>query len=408
MYKVSESVEGYPIAGSILPGFEPVLSAFKENFRKRGEIGAACSAFRGNKLLFDLQGGYKDKNKARRWEYDTMACVHSSTKAITAIAMAMAMSRGYFQLDDRVAAHWPEFAVNGKQDITIRQILNHSAGLPIVNEPLTLDLLADYDTLSEILACQNTQWEPGTRHGYHGWTYGMYCNEIMRRTDPKSRSIGCFVREEINQRLNEEFYIGLPDSISDDRVANEIVNWRTLVEAVSDSPRTAVLGFIPKRFQKQSLQVRMLHNPPEVGDLSAFHSRALRKIELPGGNGIGTARAMAHIMGVCASGGEVLGLAPEILAELEKTHPKTGVDERDAVLEGKTTLFQGGCMKPNSTQQHLINRPRSYFHFGGGGNLAHADPDTGIGFGYCNNRMGVTVGDVRSDRLLEVTLKCAN
>lgn len=406
VYKVSDQVKGYPINGFVSPGFESVLEAFKENFRKRGEVGAACAVFKGDKLLVDLWGGFKDKQKGNPWQADTMACVHSSTKAIAAIAMAMAVARGYFQLDDKVASYWPEFAVNGKQDITIRQILDHSAGLPIVDETLSLDVLADFDALSDILARQKTQWQPGTRHGYHGWTFGMYCNEIMRRTDPQSRTIGRFVREEITQPLNEEFYIGLPDAIADERIANEIVNGRSLLEGIIASPGMMASMFVPQRFRKDSLQNKMLNNPLECGQLDQFKTRALRRIELPGGNGIGTARAMAHVLGVCASSGQALGLAPENFAELEKIHPKTTKGETDAVLLGKPSLFQAGCMKPNPMQPHLIDRPRSYGHLGGGGNLAYADPDSGIGFGYCNNRMGINLGDVRSDRLLEVTLKC--
>ena len=405
VYKVSEQAKGYPINGFVAPGYEPVLEVFKENFLKRDEIGAACAVFRGRTPVVDLWGGYRDKEKTELWQADTMACVHSSTKAIMAIAMAMAASRGYFRLDDTVASHWPEFAQNGKQDITIRQILDHSAGLPVVEELLTLEQLADYEGLGEILARQKTQWEPGTRHGYHGWTIGMYSNEIMRRTDPQGRTVGEFVREEILPFLKEEFYIGLPDAIPDDRIATEIVTSKAMLAAVLSSPLTMLAMMLPARLRKNSLMMDMLNNPAEAGQLDQFGTRELRRIELPGGNGIGTARAMAHIMGVCAAGGEALGISPESIAEFERTHPNTGKHEVDAVM-GKRVLFQAGMMKPNSDLASWLARPRCYFHGGGGGNFIFADPDSNSGFGYCNNRMDIGLDFPRSDALIEAMLEC--
>ncbi len=181
---VSEHGKNSPIEGVVAPGFELVAEMFVRNFEQGLEIGSAVAAYRGNEILFDLWGGFKDEERQEPWESDTMACVHSSTKAIAALAIAMALSRGYLELDRPVADYWPEFGVNGKEGITVRQILDHSAGLPIVEEQLGIAIMADLDALSVILARQTPQWEPGTRHGYHGWTIGMYLNEIMRRTDP--------------------------------------------------------------------------------------------------------------------------------------------------------------------------------------------------------------------------------
>ena len=404
LISVTDEVKGAAISGHIAPRFEPVLEIFKENFRKRDEIGAACAVFHGETAVVDLWGGYIDRDKTRPWQADTMACVHSTTKAVMAIAMAMAVSRGYFTLDDTVASHWPEFAQKNKQDITIRQVLDHTAGLPVVDELLTLEQLAEYEGLSEILARQQTQWEPGTRHGYHGWTIGMYANEILRRTDPKGRTVGQFVGEEILPVLNEEFYIGLPDEIPDERIATEIVTGKATLAGIIGSPLIMLSMMLPARFRRNSLMMDMLNNPREAGQLDQFGTRALRRIELPGGNGIGTARALAHMMGVCAAGGDALGIAPESIQEFERAHRDSGKNEVDAVL-GEPILFQAGMNKPIKGVP-WFDRSRCYSHAGGGGNFALADPDSGLGFGYCNNRMDIRMGFPRSDALIESMLQC--
>ncbi len=402
---VSEHGKNSPIEGVVAPGFELVAEMFVRNFEQGLEIGSAVAAYRGNEILFDLWGGFKDEERQEPWESDTMACVHSSTKAIAALAIAMALSRGYLELDRPVADYWPEFGVNGKEGITVRQILDHSAGLPIVEEQLGIAIMADLDALSVILARQTPQWEPGTRHGYHGWTIGMYLNEIMRRTDPESRTIGRFVQNEIFDLLNEEFYIGLPDHIDDLRVSGEIMTGRTMWELFAWSPMVAASMLLPKWMKGDSLASKMLNNPPELGTVSNFHRRDVRSVEFPGGNGIGTARAMARAMAASLAENNPLQISPEVKAEIEKTHAKSGQDELDAVM-GAPSLYQMGFSKP--TEQSVYGgRPRTFYAPGGGSNLCLADPDSGVGFGYCLNRFG---GNALSDRrivaLYDSLLKC--
>lgn len=398
-------VRGFPVRGTYAGGFEEVAEAFARNFENGLEIGAAAAAYRGDEVLFDLWGGFKDRKRTDPWESDTMACVHSSTKAISALAVAMAISRGRIEVDRRVADDWPEFAANGKDEITVRQILDHSAGLPIIEEPLNVGLLGDLDSLADILARQKPQWVPGTRHGYHGWTIGMYLNEIMRRTDPQQRTIGAFVQAEIFDLLGEEFYIGLPDEIDDSRVSGEITTARTLLEMVQWSPMVAMSLFLPKFLQGDSLGAKMLSNPPELATISNFHRRDVRRVEIPGGNGIGTARAMARAMAASLAEHNPLKISPEVKAQIEATHPKMGGDERDAVMQGPS-LFQMGFSKPTLRSQ-LGSRPRTYFAPGGGGNLCLADPDSGVGFGYCLNRFGGNpADDSRVTGLYDALIRC--
>ena len=196
------------IYGEVEPGFEPVREAFGRNFSERDELGAACCAYVDGRKVVDLWGGVADRESQAPWQKDTLVLVFSTTKGMSALAVALAHSRGLIDYDERVATYWPEFARNGKGNVTVRQLLDHQAGLCAVDEPLGPELLADPGRLAEILAAQRPAWEPGTRQGYHYLTLGLYENELLRRVDPRGRSLGQFLSEEILAPLGEEFYIG--------------------------------------------------------------------------------------------------------------------------------------------------------------------------------------------------------
>ena len=101
----------------------------------------------------------------------------------------------------------------------MRQLLSHEAGLVWTDEPLGIEDLSDFDGVSRALARQKPAWEPGTRHGYHAMTIGLYMQELIRHVDPGHRTLGRFFAEEIAKPLEIEFYIGLPPEIPDERLA---------------------------------------------------------------------------------------------------------------------------------------------------------------------------------------------
>ena len=154
------------------------------------------------------------------WERDTVVIVFSTTKGVAALAVALAVSRGYLSYDARVADYWPEFAQSGKDSVTVRQLLSYQAGLAVVSPPLTLSDYADPSKVSAKLAAQAPAWTPGIRHGYHPWGLGPYLTELIRRTDPAGRTLGQVLRRRIAEPLGLDFYIGLPASVDRDRVAH--------------------------------------------------------------------------------------------------------------------------------------------------------------------------------------------
>src|SRR5512132_3365697 len=149
------------IHGEVSKGFEGVRDAFKENFSRRNELGAACCVYCDGEKVVDLWGGIRNEATGEPWEADTMVLVFSATKGLAAMVMAFAHSRGLLDYDERVGTYWPEFAQNGKEKVTVRQLLAHQAGLFAFDERVDKSVVADLDRLAEIMARQKPEWEPG-------------------------------------------------------------------------------------------------------------------------------------------------------------------------------------------------------------------------------------------------------
>src|SRR5688572_22698584 len=207
------------IEGHVSPGFEPVREVFAENFIRRQELGGACTVYHHSQKVVDIWGGVRDKPSGKPWEQNTMVVVHSATKGLAAMAMAMLHSRGRLDYGERVCSYWPEFAQHGKEAITVRQLLAHQAGLFAFDEPVDRSTIADLDRLAVVMARQTPAWPPGTRQAYHALTLGFYEGELLRRVDPAHRSIGRFFHDEIAVPLGIDVYLRLPNAIPNERLA---------------------------------------------------------------------------------------------------------------------------------------------------------------------------------------------
>ena len=207
------------VDGHVRDGFEAVREAFADNFARRRELGGACCVFHRGEKVVDLWGGIRNKQTGEPWEQNTMVLVYSATKGLAAMTLAIAHSRGWLDYEERVCAYWPEFAQQGKERITVRQLLAHQAGLFAFDEPVDRSVVADLDRLAVVLARQKPAWEPGTRQAYHAISLGFYEGELLRRVDPRHRSLGQFFQDEIASPLGLDVYIRLPESIPNSRLA---------------------------------------------------------------------------------------------------------------------------------------------------------------------------------------------
>lgn len=389
------------VQGSVAPGFEPVRQAFLENFRDRGELGAACAVYLRGEKVVDLWGGVADQATGAPWREDTMVLVFSTTKGMSALAIAVAHSRGLFGYDEPVSRYWPEFSQHGKGAITVRQLLSHQAGLAAVDEPFDARALADLDHVARALAAQRPAWEPGERHGYHGITLGWYEGELLRRVDPKHRSLGQFFREEVAQPLGLDFHIGLPASVPPARVAS-IKGFHPLkmLLHLHTLPPRFVLAYLNPR----SLTARAFGNP-RFTNAEELDAPAYRAVEIPAATGIGTARAVARAYSAFALGGGELGITPETLAALTRPASPPPRGPFDEVLRVDTS-FSLGFLKPCPLSRFGLSQT-AFGTPGAGGSFGFADPDAGLGFGYVMNRMGFhLVDDPREVALREATYRC--
>ena len=375
------------VHGHVSPGFEGMLDTFAENFTRRRELGGACCVYLGGEKVVDLWGGVRNA-AGEPWERDTMVVVHSATKGLSAMTLALAHSRGWLEYDERVATYWPAFAQRGKEAVTVRQLLAHQAGLFAFDEPVDRHTVENPDALADIMARHRPAWKPGTRQAYHGLTLGFYEGELLRRIDPSHRTLGQFFQDEIASRLGEEFYIRLPEAIPNARLAT----------LSPPSMLRMLFGFRPVRLLFEGLNrhsniSRALSVNPGT-DIYLDKARVYtRNLEVPAGNGVGTARAIAHAYGVFASGGRELALRRETIDLLAApaTPPTRGF--YDECLKGDVR-FSLGFMKPSENWH--FGGPRSFGSPGTGGALGYADPDTGIGYGYVTSRMGTIFnGDPR-------------
>lgn len=367
--------------GSCDPRFERVRDLFEAGFASGAEIGGALSVVIDGERVVDLFAGHRDAAREQAWERDTLVNVFSTTKGMTALCAHLLIDRGELALDEPVAKWWPEFAANGKANVTFRQLISHRAGLPAVREPLPPNALYEWDTMTAALAAEAPWWEPGTQHGYHAVTFGWLVGEVVRRI--AGQSLGTFFRGEIAEPLGADFYIGLPAEL-DERVA-------TLVQgpvSMGDGP-----SFVEDILKDPNgMTAKAFMNPPVMGDVA--NSRAWRGAEIPAANGHASAAAIAAIYGAVAQGRVLTPGGIERARHLEAYG-------KDSVLPLVTRIASGFMLAPD--EEPCGPNERAFNHAGAGGSLGYCDPEARLGLGYVMNHMhfGPWLIDPRARGLVE-------
>ena len=300
------------------------------------------------------------------------------------MTLAVAHSRGWLDYEERVSRYWPEFAQQGKERVTVRQLLAHSAGLYALDEPVNRALVRDLDRLAAVLARQKPAWPPGSRQGYHAVTLGFYEGELLRRVDPQHRTLGQFFDDEIAGPLGLDVYIRLPGDIPNARLAT----------LAPPRKRDMLFGFPPRLLlevvNRRSKIVRALRGSELPIDTERVYARNL---EIPAGGAVGTARAIAQAYSVFATGGAELKLRPETLDQLAAPAVRPAYGFFDECMKGEVE-FSLGFMKPNAAWP--FGSPAAFGAPGAGGSIGFADPTTAVGYAYVTSQSGVSVtGDPR-------------
>jgi CubicO group peptidase (beta-lactamase class C family) len=363
------------ISGECTPRFAAVRDAFAANFAAGREVGASFAATLDGVLVVDLWGGHADAARTRSWQRETIVNVFSTTKAMTALCAHMLIDRGQLDVDAPVARYWPEFARRGKEKITTRHLLTHTAGLAALRQQLPTEALFDWPRLVEALANEEPWWEPGTANGYHAMTFGHLVGEVMRRVSGETP--GTFFRRHVAEPLGADFHIGLAAS-EDGRTADMVPPAPDEAAAAAPDP--------------ESLLGKVMGNPPLRPEIA--NTRAWRAAEIPAANGHGNARSVARVMAALACGGTLDGVRLLGRATIERA-----IEEqcyaKDLVL-GLPLRWGLGFMLTSETLP-LSPNPHTFGHGGWGGSLGFADLDARVSWAYVMNKMSPgTTGDFRA------------
>ncbi|KAL0257591.1 hypothetical protein SLS55_008405 [Diplodia seriata] len=267
--------------------FKEVEALFQSFLDSGEELGASFTVNIDGEDVVDLWGGFADAGRTRAWERDTITTAWSTTKCITALAVLVLIDRGLVSPTDKVAAHWPEFAANGKQDVEVRHLLAHTSGVSGWEQPLSLAQMCDLPAANALLAAQPPWWEPGTASGYHAWTYGHLNGELVRRVTGKS--LRQFIAEDIAAPLGPaaDFQLGAPDESG----------WHRIAEIVPP-PGMDVIANLPSH-----PAAAKTFATPAPTDAAMANGAVFRAAELGGGNGQTNARGVARLLSAIALAG---------------------------------------------------------------------------------------------------------
>lgn len=368
------------LGGTFAPRFGAVAREFERNFSDRAEVGAAFAVVHDGVMVVDLWGGLSDKSSGTPWRHDTLQMIWSGTKGLVAVCILLLSERGLIELDKSVATYWPEFGRNGKQDVLVRHVMSHTAGVPGLSHAVKDEEFADWQLMAEQVAIQRPLWSAGSRLYYHSFTYGWICSELVRRTD--GRTLGQFFADEVADPLGLELWIGLPEAL-EARVSRMHLwpAWGRRQSPVADPVQTTVWTG-PNLAPGQHLP---------------WNSRTFHKAEIAGANAIGTARSVARLYGCLARGGEIDGfrLLDKQSVKLAQRCLAAG---HDPITGWPRAYGVGFALQTDKRPFGPVDL--AFGHGGAGGSIHGAWPNERIGFSYAMNEMRDEPLDTRAAALL--------
>jgi CubicO group peptidase (beta-lactamase class C family) len=387
------------VSGKCDPKFERVREEFERNFKEREEVGASVCVTLDGETVVDLWGGTADVDTGEPWKENTVSNVFSSTKGATALCAHILASRGLLDIDAPVVKYWPEFGKAGKENVTVKMLLNHQAGLPHVRNPLPQGAFYDWDIMVHALEEQEPFWEPGTRHGYQFLVFGWLVGEVVRRVSGKS--LGRFFQDEVAKPLGLDFWIGLPEEI-EPRVSKIIM---VDPQQMMDTPfvRTAMAD-------PNSIQGLCITNDGGALMVDGVDSRAYHAAEIGGGGGITNARGLAGMYAPLACGGSLKGVDLVDRDTLARMSAVSSATSKDMTILAPIRISLGfmksfdNRRQPPGMQDSVILSEDAFGHPGMGGSIGFADPRERMSVGYTMNKQGPGLGlNPRGQSLIDAT-----
>ncbi|KAJ5757710.1 uncharacterized protein N7511_006404 [Penicillium nucicola] len=358
--------------GSCDPAFNRIRDLLQERLASGDELGASLCVNIDGKNVLDIWGGYADAAKTRPWEKDTLTVVWSCSKIVSALAALTLVDRGQLDVEERVSTYWPEFAVNGKEDVRVWQILSHSSGLASWDNPVPIEFVYDLKTSTEQLAQQAPWWTPGEHHGYHMMTHGHLIGELVQRISGKG--LKQFIDEEIAGPLGADFRLGVPEE-----------DWGRTADITPPAPPAGI-----EFADRESIAFKGLTHVPPVAEASM--TPAFRKAELGSANGFSNARALAKIGDMVSLKGTVDGrqyLQPRTVDQMVQARV-SGVD----LVLGLNLRFALGVALAPVEPIAFVPEGTVCFWSGWGGSMVIMDLERRMTLSYAMNKMSEgTVGN---------------
>jgi CubicO group peptidase (beta-lactamase class C family) len=356
-------------------------------------------------VVVDCWGGTRNE-QGDPWRENTLSLSYSTTKGVASTLLHILADRGLVSYEAPVADYWPEFAAAGKERLTVRQVLCHEAGLYRIRDMIDhAGRLLDWKHMAEALAQSAPCHEPGRAHGYHGWTYGWLVGEIIERVT--GRRFSQLVDSEIARPLGlDGLYVGLPPEQMQRRaqLIQKLPGSRLQtsdVVPVAGRAFSRALGMVGVPIDLAHTYAALV--PPGI-DTVDFGSEAWAAATIPAANGIFTARSLARLYAMLASGGELDGVR---LLSRDTVEHATRVQNRGI---GRVVPYpmhwRLGYHRVNTLGARI---PRGFGHSGFGGSGAWADPDRQLAMGMVlNSGMGTPFGDLRIVRISTTAIRCAD
>jgi CubicO group peptidase (beta-lactamase class C family) len=374
------------IHGAYQRRFEPVAKLMRKQIRHYGG-GAAAAVFIEGKPVVDIWAGRARKD-GTPWQHDTMSICYSGTKGITSTAVHMLATDGLIDYEAPVADYWREFGCNGKQEITVRQLLSHQAGLhKLVHLIDELPEILDWDLIVSRLAKTEPDFQPGTANAYQAVTFGWLVGELIRRVS------GLGVSEFIEQRIAKPLqldglYIGGADHQMD-RIPDFVglpELQRTDAKPLSTDYR---IPFWVRSKKMRDLCRRGL-TPRHATEL--FSHPSFWGACLPALNGVATARSLAKMYAPLSMGGELDGVrlvSEEVIEKASEVQTKRADRVIIYPLHWKLGYHR--------TDAFLLDVPEAFGHFGLGGAGGWANPEHKLSFAFLHSGFPLTiVGQTRT------------
>jgi CubicO group peptidase (beta-lactamase class C family) len=387
-------MDGSGVGGFVAPGFELVADTLaggarvtvgdRQRVADLGSGGGAFAAFVDGECVVDVWAGEAAPGVA--WGRDTRAVIMSATKGMTTLCAQLLADRGLLDVDAPVTRYWPEFAAAGKETTLVSQVLSHQSGA--IGLPDAATLLGwdgsgwdDTQAIAAALAAAPPAWEPGTRHGYHGVTYGWLVGELVRRVS--GCSLGEFFAAEVATPLGVECAIGTP-AAELSRVAR-VVEW-----APPPSGRGTLGAIDPDSWAGRSVLAgphgSLFADERGAPRFASFmNTPAVLGAEIGAIGATATARGLARVYAALAAGDELVSRPTVDRFAHEQ------VCGKDAVMRVPTRWALGytrepPALVPGAPRQHGPN-DEAFGHMGAGGQIGFADPVVRVGCGFVRNHL---------------------